>query len=59
MFLPPDQRSIPPRWEPPRPNRRKGDPATILILLVTAMCILAPVGGGTMFAMVWALRKLW
>lgn len=59
MFLPPDQRSIPPRWEPPQPDKRKGDPATILILLIALGGILAPVGGGTVFAMVWALRKLW
>ena len=59
MFLPPDQRSIPPRWEPQRPGRRKGDPANILILLIAFGGILAPVGCGTVFAMVWALRKLW
>ncbi|MDP4022322.1 hypothetical protein Q8W71_06785 [Methylobacterium sp. NEAU 140] len=59
MFLPPEDRAIPPRREPPRPRKRPGDPATLLILLIAAMGLLAPVGGGTVVAMVWALRKLW
>ena len=58
MFLPPEIRPVPPRWEPSGPAKRRGDPATILILLIAALCILAPVGGGTVVAMIWALRKL-
>ena len=61
MFLPPDQRSIPPRWEPekPKPKRDPGNAATILIVLLGLIALLAPIGGGTVVAVVMMLSKRW
>jgi len=52
MFVPPEDRSIPPQWEPPRkPSRdaKRGENAAItLIILISAMALLAPIAGGTL-----------
>ena len=55
MFLPPDQRSIPPRWEPEKPKRDPGDAAVVLVVLIAMIALLAPVGGGTVVAMLMML----
>ena len=59
MFVPPDQRSIPPRWEPPqRPNpnaRRQENAAIALIILISILGLFAPIAGGTLIAVIAAL----
>lgn len=50
MFVPPDQRSVPPRWEPRRPPRsadRNGNAAITLIILISVLALFAPIAGGT------------
>jgi len=59
MFVPPEDRSIPPRWEPPRKSSRgakRGENAAVaLIILISAMALLAPIAGGTLVGVVVAL----
>lgn len=59
MFVPPEQRSIPPRWEPPkRPSRdakRRENAAVTLIILISVLALFAPVAGGTLIAVALAL----
>ncbi|WP_342108755.1 hypothetical protein [Methylobacterium sp. SI9] len=59
MFVPPEDRSIPPPWEPPRrPDpgaRRQGNAAITLILLISILALFAPIAGGTLVGVVVAL----
>lgn len=59
MFVPPDQRSVPPPWEPPRkPSRdakRAENAAIALIILISILGLFAPIAGGTLVAVVVAL----
>jgi hypothetical protein len=59
VFVPPEQRSIPPEWEPPRrptPNARRQENAAItIIILVSILALFAPIAGGTLIAVAVAL----
>ncbi|GJE48429.1 hypothetical protein GOFOIKOB_1459 [Methylobacterium tardum] len=59
MFVPPEDRSIPPQWEPPRrpdPNARRQENAAItLIILVSILALFAPIAGGTLVGVAVAL----
>jgi hypothetical protein len=59
MFVPPEDRSIPPQWEPPRrpdPNARRQENAAItLIILISILALFAPIAGGTLIAVALAL----
>ncbi len=59
MFVPPEQRSIPPQWDPPkRPSRdtkRGEDAAVILIVLISMLALFAPIAGGTLIGVAFAL----
>jgi len=61
MFVPPDQRPVPPRWEPPRkPSRdakRAENAAVTLIILISILGLFAPIAGGTLIAVVAALIR--
>lgn len=54
MFVPPEQRSIPPRWEPPRransEAKRKENAAVALIVMISFIALFAPIAGGTFVA---------
>lgn len=60
MLVPPEQRSIPPRWEAPkRPSidaKRRENADVTLIILISALALFAPVAGGTLIAV--ALARL-
>jgi hypothetical protein len=59
MFVPPENRSIPPRWEPPRrpgpQDKRQDNAAIMLIVLISVLALFAPVAGGTLVGVVVAL----
>ncbi len=59
MFVPPEQRSIPPRWDPPkRPSqdtKRGENAAVILIILISMLALFAPIAGGTLIGVALAL----
>jgi hypothetical protein len=59
MFVPPEDRSIPPQWEPPRrtdPNARRNENAAVtLIILVSILALFAPIAGGTIVGVIVAL----
>lgn len=59
MFVPPDQRSVPPPWEPPqKPSRdakRAKNAAVTLIILISILGLFAPIAGGTLIAVIAAL----
>jgi hypothetical protein len=59
MFVPPDQRAVPPRPEPPGrrdPEARRGENAAVaLIILVSILALFAPIAGGTLVAVALAL----
>ena len=59
MFVPPDQRSVPPPWEPPKrsnPNAKRHENAAVtLIILIPILAFFAPVAGGTLFALAFVL----
>lgn len=59
MFVPPEDRSVPPQWEPPRrpdPNAKRQENAAItLIILVSVLALFAPIAGGTLVGVVVAL----
>jgi hypothetical protein len=61
MFVPPDQRSVPPPWEPPRrPSRdskRCENAAITLIILVSILALFAPIAGGTLVGVAAALLR--
>ncbi|MCJ2088097.1 hypothetical protein MKK88_19225 [Methylobacterium sp. E-005] len=59
MFVPPEDRSIPPPWKPPRrpdPQARRQENAAItLIILISVLALFAPIAGGTLVGLVVAL----
>jgi hypothetical protein len=59
MFVPSEDRSIPPRWEPPRrPNpdaKRRENTAITLIVLISILALFTPIAGGMLVAVVFAL----
>jgi hypothetical protein len=59
MFVPPENRSIPPQWEPPRrpgpQGKRQDNAAIMLIVLISVLALFAPVAGGTLVGVVVAL----
>jgi len=59
VFVPPDQRSVPPPWEPPRkPSRdakRAENAAVTLIILISILGLFAPIAGGTLIAVIAAV----
>lgn len=61
MFVPPEDRSIPPRWEPPRrpdPHAKRHENAAVtLIILISVLALFAPIAGGTLVSLVVALFK--
>ncbi|MHB2209736.1 hypothetical protein [Methylobacterium sp. CM6257] len=63
MFLPPDERRIYRDWEPPKPEpdrgKRQGNAAIVLILLVSALALFAPIAGGTIPGMFVTLFQFW
>lgn len=54
VFVPPDQRSVPPPWDPkrrPDPDaKRHENAAVIFIVLISIMALFAPIAGGTFVA---------
>lgn len=56
MFVPPEQRSIPPRWEPPDRSSTDGERnakvATALIIIIAVGTFLAPVAGWILAAVI-------
>jgi hypothetical protein len=60
MFVPPEQRSIPPRWQPRRPNpdaKRHENAAISLIILISVLALFAPIAGGTLVGVAVALFR--
>ncbi|MGH1570247.1 hypothetical protein ACRAWG_05775 [Methylobacterium sp. P31] len=60
MFVPPEQRSIPPHWESRRPNpdaKRHENAAITLIILISVLALFAPIAGGTLFGVAFALFR--
>lgn len=59
MFVPPEDRSIPPRWElPRRPDpsaKRRENAAVTLIILISILALFAPIAGGTLLGVAAAL----
>jgi hypothetical protein len=59
MFVPPEDRSIPPPWEPPRRSdpraKRQENAAITLIILISVLALFAPIAGGTLVGVIVAL----